>query len=117
MNILDIANRHSREQAEADANVALLIVHPDERLDVQAMLDARPTARSSIGSRASITTRSSTSAVRMKGRGRGWSGPGCRSGGSDACSRLAVAARDDSGFYDPAKTRSTHAGTASLAGP
>jgi hypothetical protein len=42
MNILDIANRHSRERAEADANVALLIVHPDERLDVQAMLDARP---------------------------------------------------------------------------
>ena len=38
MNFLDIANRHSREQAEADANVALLIVHPEERLDVQAML-------------------------------------------------------------------------------
>ena len=41
MNILDIANRHSREQAEADPNVALLIVHPQERLDVQAMLSAR----------------------------------------------------------------------------
>ena len=41
MNILDIANRHSREQAEADPNVALLIVHPEERLDLQAMLAGR----------------------------------------------------------------------------
>jgi hypothetical protein len=42
MDILDIANRHSREQAEADPHVALLIVHPDEDFDIRAMLDARP---------------------------------------------------------------------------
>ncbi len=41
MNFLDIANRHSHEQAEADPNVALMIVHPEERLDVAAMLEAR----------------------------------------------------------------------------
>jgi hypothetical protein len=41
MNILDIANQHSREQAEADPNVALMIVHPEERLDAAAMLEAR----------------------------------------------------------------------------
>ena len=41
MNFLDIANRHSREQAEADPNVAMMIVHPEERADVTAMLDAR----------------------------------------------------------------------------
>jgi hypothetical protein len=41
MNFLDIANRHSREQAEADPNVALMIVHPEERLDAAAMLAAR----------------------------------------------------------------------------
>ncbi len=45
MNFLDIANRHSREQAEANPNVALLIVHPEERLDVQSMLAARPDCR------------------------------------------------------------------------
>ena len=41
MNILDIANRQSREQAEADPNVALMIVHPEEQLDVMNMLAAR----------------------------------------------------------------------------
>ena len=41
MNILDIANRHSREQAEADPNVAMMIVHTEERADATAMLDAR----------------------------------------------------------------------------
>jgi hypothetical protein len=41
MNFLYIANRHSREQAEADPNVAVMIVHPEERLDAAAMLDAR----------------------------------------------------------------------------
>jgi len=41
MNFLDIANHHSREQAEADPNVALMIVHPEERLDAAAMLEAR----------------------------------------------------------------------------
>ncbi len=41
MNILDIANRHSREQAEADPNVALMIVYPEEHLDVAAMIKAR----------------------------------------------------------------------------
>jgi hypothetical protein len=41
MNFLDIANRHSREQAEADPNVAMMIVHPEERLDADAMLMAR----------------------------------------------------------------------------
>ena len=41
MNILDIANRHSREQAEADPNVALLIVHHEEHLDAAAMIAAR----------------------------------------------------------------------------
>ncbi len=41
MNILDIANQHSREQAEADPNVALIIVHPEERLDATAMIQAR----------------------------------------------------------------------------
>ena len=41
MNFLDIANRHSREQAEADPNTASMIVHPEERLDAAAMLDAR----------------------------------------------------------------------------
>ncbi len=41
MNFLDIANRHGREQAEADPNVALMIVHPEERLDADAMLMAR----------------------------------------------------------------------------
>ncbi len=41
MNILDIANQHSREQAEADPNVALMIVHPEERLDAAAMMEAR----------------------------------------------------------------------------
>ena len=45
MNVLDITNRHSREQAQADANVALLIVHPEERLDVQSMLTGREGAR------------------------------------------------------------------------
>ncbi|MBL0406822.1 hypothetical protein JKG68_23030 [Microvirga aerilata] len=41
MNILDIANQHSREQVEADPNVALMIVHPEERLDATAMIQAR----------------------------------------------------------------------------
>ncbi len=41
MNILDIANRHSREQAEADPNVALMIVHLEEHLDAAAMIQAR----------------------------------------------------------------------------
>ncbi len=41
MNILDIANRHSREQAEADPNVAMMIVHPEERADAAAMIGAR----------------------------------------------------------------------------
>ena len=41
MNFLDIANRHSREQAEADSNVALMIVHPEEHLDAAAMIGAR----------------------------------------------------------------------------
>ncbi len=41
MSFLDIANRHSREQAEADPNVALMIVHPEEHLDAAAMLEAR----------------------------------------------------------------------------
>ena len=41
MNFLDIANRHGREQAEANPNVAMMIVHPEERLDAAAMLDAR----------------------------------------------------------------------------
>jgi hypothetical protein len=41
MNFPDIANRHSREQAEADPNVAMMIVHTEERLDVAAMLEAR----------------------------------------------------------------------------
>ncbi len=41
MNFLDIANRHSREQAEADPNVALIIVHPEEHLDAAAMIEAR----------------------------------------------------------------------------
>jgi hypothetical protein len=41
MNILDIANRHSREQAEADPNVALMIVRPEEHLDAAAMIEAR----------------------------------------------------------------------------
>jgi hypothetical protein len=30
MKFLDRANRQSREQAEADQNVALMIVHPEE---------------------------------------------------------------------------------------
>ena len=41
MNILDIANRHSREQAEADPNVAMMIVHPEECADAAAMIEAR----------------------------------------------------------------------------
>jgi hypothetical protein len=41
VNILDIANRHSREQAEADSNVAMMIVHPEEHLDAAAMIEAR----------------------------------------------------------------------------
>jgi hypothetical protein len=41
MNIFDIANRHSREQAEADPNVAVMIVYPEERLDADAMLMVR----------------------------------------------------------------------------
>ena len=41
MNFLDIANRHSREQAEADPNVALMIVHPEEHLDAAAMIETR----------------------------------------------------------------------------
>jgi hypothetical protein len=41
MNFLDIANRHSREQAETDPNVAMMIVHTEERADATAMLDAR----------------------------------------------------------------------------
>ncbi len=41
MNFLDIAIRRSREQAEADPNVAMMIVRPDERADATAMLDAR----------------------------------------------------------------------------
>ncbi len=41
MNILDIANRHSREQAEADPNVAMMIVHPEERAEAAAMIEAR----------------------------------------------------------------------------
>ena len=41
MNFLDIAKQHSREQAEADPNVAMMIVHPEERADATAMLDAR----------------------------------------------------------------------------
>ena len=41
MNFLDIANRHSREQAEADPNVALIIVHPEEYADAAAMIEAR----------------------------------------------------------------------------
>ncbi len=41
MNFLDIANGHSRQQAEADPNVALMIVHLEERLDADAMLMAR----------------------------------------------------------------------------
>ena len=41
MNILDIANRHSREKAEADPNVALMIVRPEEHLDAAAMIEAR----------------------------------------------------------------------------
>ena len=44
MNFLDIANRHSREQAEADPNVTLMIVHPEEQLDVMDMLAARESA-------------------------------------------------------------------------
>ena len=41
MNFLDIANRHSREHAEADPNVAMMIVHPEERADAAAMIGAR----------------------------------------------------------------------------
>jgi len=41
VNILDIANRHSLEQAEADPNVALMIVHSEEHLDAAAMIEAR----------------------------------------------------------------------------
>jgi hypothetical protein len=41
MDFLDIANRHSREQAEADPNVAMMIVHPEERLDAATMLKGR----------------------------------------------------------------------------
>jgi hypothetical protein len=41
MNFLDIANRQSREQAEADPNVAMMIVHPEERLDAATMLKGR----------------------------------------------------------------------------
>ncbi len=41
MNFLDIANRHSREQAEADPNVAMMIVHTEERADAAAMIGAR----------------------------------------------------------------------------
>ncbi len=41
MNFLDIANRHSREQAEADPNVALMIIHPEGHLDAAAMIQAR----------------------------------------------------------------------------
>ena len=41
MNFLDIANRHSREQAEADPNIAMMIVHPEEHLDAAAMIEAR----------------------------------------------------------------------------
>jgi hypothetical protein len=117
MKFLDIANRQSREQAEADPNVALMIVHPEEQLDVMNMLAARESVEVVHREPGLNDDTLLYVAVRMNGRRRGWSGPGCRSGGSDACSRLAVAARDDSGFYDPAKTRSTHAGTASLAGP
>ena len=42
MNFLEIANRHSREQAEADPNVALMIIHPEEELDAMALLSRRP---------------------------------------------------------------------------
>jgi hypothetical protein len=41
MNFLDIANRHSREQAEADPNVAMMIVRPEECADAAAMIEAR----------------------------------------------------------------------------
>ncbi len=41
MNFLDIANRHSREQAEADPNVTLMIIHPEGHLDAAAMIQAR----------------------------------------------------------------------------
>ena len=41
MNVLDVSNRHSREQAEANPNVAMMIVHPEEHLDAAAMIEAR----------------------------------------------------------------------------